>query len=88
MVSIQAIIKSTKETKEEFFNRTYWGGMDDKYNMHVMVWNNAKDKNNPLVTPASFMTIEEARKYIEQLESEADRQRREELIGGKENARN
>ena len=79
MASIQSIIQSTKETQEDYCDRTYWGVLDKHYNMSVMVWNNAKEKNNPVVKPVSIVTIREARKYIEQLESEADRQRREGL---------
>jgi len=78
MTSIQTIIQSTKETKEDFFNRSYWGSLDNQYNMQIFIFNNAQDKNNPVVTPKSIMTLSEARKYIEQLESEAERQRREE----------
>jgi len=80
MVSLQSVLKSTKETQEEFLDRSYWGVQDKEYNMKVMVWNSLKEKLEFGIKPTKIIDIEEARRYIQELESNEDKQKREQEI--------
>ena len=73
------IIHKTKETKEQFLDRTYWncGTWDEP---KVFVFFNKKDIHDPEAKIEKIISVNEAKRYLDSLGSEAELRN-----GGKEN---
>jgi len=66
-MKLTEILDGMKESKDDFFNRTYW-------DYHVLVWRSAKEKNDPNSKVEKIISQSEARRYVETLpeRSESD----------------
>ena len=70
-MKLHQLINKDKETQEDFLARTYWGvGKRDMWGNGTEVWvySSPKHIHNPESTIIETMSMDEARRYLEQLE--------------------
>lgn len=75
-MNLKSIIKGENESLEQFEARTAW--ITYKYNSYVLVWSSQAERDNPNFTgkPEKWDT-EKARRYVETLESDVEREKSE-----------
>ena len=66
-MKLTELIKQTKETKDEFFARSYWTSES-----YVFVFKSQKDRES-INSYCEIWSCEKARKYVASLESEDER---------------
>lgn len=65
MVSLQKFLKSRKESKNNFFDRTFWNGLTEK----VLIWENKQGRDSK-IDPIEIWDMDKARDYLDTLDEE------------------
>ena len=66
-MQLNLVLEGEKETKEDYFERTYWVGGNYNQEGYVFVWNDKKEKDDPRMKATEKLSLSDARRYVKTL---------------------